>query len=132
METTALSDRLPHGGVSQQIIGAYYDVYNALGYGFLESVYRRAMCVALRKRGLVVESEVTYSVYFTGELVGDYRADIVVQRSVIVECKAVDRLAATHENQVANYLRASGLSVGLLLNFGPRASIRRVTRSSPK
>ena len=132
MGTTALSVRVPHGGISERIIGAYYDVYNGLGYGFLETVYRRAMCVALWKRGLSVEAEIPYSVYFRGELVGEYRADILVERSVIVECKAVERLTGTHEDQVANYLRASGLSVGLLLNFGPRASIRSVTRSSPK
>ena len=132
MGTTALTDRLQHGDVSREIIGAFFDVYNGMGYGFLEAVYRRAMCVALRRRGLVVEAEAPFSVYFGGETVGEYRADIVVQRSVIVECKAVDRLTATHEVQVQNYLHASGLAVGLLLNFGPHASVRRVARRSPK
>jgi GxxExxY protein len=131
MGTTALSDRLPHGNTSREIIGAFFDVYNGLGYGFLEVVYRRAMCVALRRRGLAVECEAPFAVHFGGEPIGEYRADIVVQRSVIVECKAVERVTATHEDQVRNYLNASGLAVGLVVNFGPRPSVRRVARSSP-
>lgn len=130
--TTVRSDGLLYREVSQEIIGAFFDVYNGLGHGFLEVVYRRAMAVALTRRGLAVESEAPFSVHYAGESVGEYRADLVVAHRVVVECKATERLTATHEAQLLNYLRASGLSIGIVLNFGPRATFRRLARSSPK
>jgi GxxExxY protein len=128
MVTTTAGGNLLYGEVTEQVIAAFYNAYNALGYGLLETVYRRAMCVGLRKVGVEVESEVPYSVYYLGENVGNYRADLVVQQRIIVECKAVEHVLVVHEAQVLNYLRASGLRVGLLLNFGPKPSFRRFMR----
>ena len=132
MGTTAHTARLLHGAISHEILGAFYDVHRALGHGFLESVYRRAMAQELERRGLEVRSEVPFSVVFQGNVVGEYRADLVVAGKVIVECKTTDRLTAIHEAQLINYLRASGIELGLLLNFGPRASFRRLVCSSPR
>ncbi|MDA1082052.1 MAG: GxxExxY protein [Gemmatimonadetes bacterium] len=132
MGTSAHDDRLLHGSVSHEILGAFFDVHRALGHGFLESVYRKAMFQELGRRGLAVAAEVPFSVKFQGEVVGDYRADLVVESKVIVECKTTDRLLAVHEAQLINYLRASSIELGLLLNFGPRASFRRLVCSSPK
>jgi len=130
-ELRSTTGRLLHPEISREVIGAFFDVYNALGYGFLEIVYRRAMLVALRRRGLSVEAEAPFTVHFAGEPVGEYRADIVVAHRVIVECKSTDRLTSVHEAQLLNYLRASALGAGLLLNFGPQATFRRLARSSP-
>ena len=132
MVTATAHAGLLHGDVSEQILGGFFDVFNGLGYGFLEVVYRRAMHVELRRRCLAVASETRFEVRFAGELVGEYRADLVVERRIIVECKAVERLTEAHEAQLLNYLQASGLPVGLLLNFGPKPTFRRLIRSSPK
>ena len=111
----------------------FFDVYNELGHGFLESVYREAMTIALRYEGLQVEKEFPLAVRFRGQLIGDFKADLVVKGSVIVELKAVKSLGPAHEAQVLNYLRASVLEVGLLLNFGPKPQVRRLAFSnSPK
>ncbi len=107
------------------VIGAFYYVFNQLGSGFLESVYHRALGNALERSGCRVEREAALSVAFEGLVVGEFRADLVVDRLVLVEVKAAEHIVAPHEAQVINYLRASGLPVGLLLNFGPRPSYRR-------
>ncbi|MDP1889849.1 MAG: GxxExxY protein [Gemmatimonadaceae bacterium] len=107
------------------IIGAFYYVFNRLGSGFLESVYHRALGNALERTGCPVVREAALSVVFEGLIVGEFRADLVVDRQVLVEVKAAEHIVAPHEAQVINYLRASGLPVGLLLNFGPRPSYRR-------
>ena len=107
------------------IIGAFYYVFNRLGSEFLESVYHRALGNALERAGRRVERETALSVAFEGMVVGEFRADLVVDRQVLVEVKAGEYLVAPHEAQVRNYLRASGLPVGLLLNFGPRPRYRR-------
>lgn len=107
------------------IIGAFYYVFNRLGSGFLESVYHRALGNALERSGRHVEREAALSVAFEGQVVGEFRADLIVDRQVLVEVKAVEHIVAPHEAQVINYVRASGLPVGLLLNFGPRPSYRR-------
>ena len=108
----------------------FFDVYNELGHGFLESVYREAMTIALRYEGLQVEKEFPLAVRFRGQLIGDFKADLVVKGSVIVELKAVKSLGPAHEAQVLNYLRASVLEVGLLLNFGPKPQVRRLAFSN--
>ncbi len=126
MGTTAHHERLLHGAISHEILGAFFDVHRALGHGFLEAVYRKAMAGELLRRGLGVAQEVPFSIVFSGQIVGTYRADLVVASTVIVECKTTDRLSAVHEAQLINYLRASGIELGLLLNFGPRASFRRL------
>ena len=114
-----------HSDVTEKIINAFYTVYNALGYGFLEKVYRNAMAIQLDKLGLTVVPEAPIQVYYAGQLVGEYFADLLVNSAVIVELKAVRQLAEQHEAQLLNYLKATPYEVGLLLNFGPKAQIKR-------
>lgn len=120
--------------LTEQILGIFYDVYNELGYGFLESVYENAMVVALRAAGLEAARQVPFTVEFHGEIVGEYRADLIVNGRVIVEIKAIVALSSAQEAQLLNYLKASGLEVGLLLNFGPKAEFKRkvLSRKNPR
>ncbi|CAM3533498.1 GxxExxY protein [Flavobacterium gelidilacus] len=108
----------PHQELTKSIIGIYYDVYNELGYGFLEKVYHKSMLIELNKRGYIIESEKKLSVYYKNEIVGEYVPDIIINESVIVELKCVEYLIETHENQLLNYLKATKCEVGLILNFG--------------
>ena len=117
---------LLHGEVTRRVIGAFYYVYNRLGHGFLESVYQKALANTLERTGTRVLREAPMTVEFEGVAIGDFRADLVIEDRVIVEVKAVDHLGAVHEAQLQNYLRASGLDIGLLLNFGPKATCRRL------
>lgn len=113
--------------LTERIIGAGLDVFHALGHGFLESVYKKALLRQFSVSGLFVASEVPFRITDLGEVVGTYVADLVVENRVIVELKAVDALAAVHRAQLLNYLKASRVPVGLLLNFGaPRLEIKRV------
>jgi GxxExxY protein len=114
-----------HAEITGRIIDAYYAVYRALGYGFLEKVYENALALELHKVGLHVETQKPIEVYYAGQLVGEYFADIVVNGVVIVELKAVRTLLKEHEAQLLNYLKASVIEVGLLLNFGPEPKFRR-------
>jgi GxxExxY protein len=114
-----------HTEITEQIIKAFYTVYNALGHGFLEKVYSNALTIELGKLGLPVTQEARIAVYYEDELVGEYQADLLVADAVIVELKAVKKLAKEHEAQLLNYLKATPYEVGLLLNFGPRAEIKR-------
>ena len=121
-----------HPELTEKIISVFYEVYNELGYGFLESVYQRAMTIALRAQGLEISTETPLPVWFRGEQVGDFRADLVVNDRVVVELKAARTIEASHEAQVLNYLRATAMEVGLLLNFGPRLAIRRLVFSNER
>ena len=113
--------------LTESIIGAALEVSNALGHGFLEAVYQKALVHELRERGLDVHERASFRVHYKGQDVGCYYADLVVECSVIVELKTVQKLAPPHVGQVINYLKASGLTVGLLFNFGsPRLEWRRV------
>ncbi len=114
-----------HTAVTQRIIKAFYTVYNTLGYGFAEKVYRNAMALELRKLGLSVVRECPIEVYYDGEVVGEYFADLVVADAVIVELKSVKALLDEHEAQLLNYLKATRYEVGLLMNFGPQAKFER-------
>jgi len=114
-----------HADLTEKIIGAFYRVYNTLGYGFSEKAYENALAIELRKLGLKVEQQARIVVYYEGEVVGEYQADLVVNDVVIVELKAVRQLADEHEAQLLNYLKATPIEVGLLLNFGPKAEIKR-------
>ena len=114
-----------HADLTEKIIGAFYQVHATLGWGFLEKVYHNALLHELSKRGLRVETKKKYDVYYDGVLVGEYFADIVVEGAVILELKSAHQLAPEHEAQLLNYLRASSVDVGLLLNFGPKAQFRR-------
>lgn len=116
---------LLHQEVTEKIIGVYYKVYNTLGYGFLEKVYHNAMIIALRKEGFKVESRVKIDVYYEGEEVGEYYADLVVDELVILELKAGETLCEEHEAQLTNYLRATDKEVGLLFNFGKAPQFKR-------
>lgn len=111
---------------SKKIIGAAFEVSNVLGAGFLEAVYRKALIKELRLRGLEAREEVRLPVFYKEEEIGVYVADIIVG-DVVIELKAVEALTNSHVGQVVNYLRASGLKVGLLLNFGrPKVEYKRV------
>jgi GxxExxY protein len=112
--------------VTERTIGVFYDVYNELGFGFLETVYARAMYLALVQCGLSTAAEEPIIVSFRNQVVGQYRADLVVERTVLVELKAARDLTPAHDAQVLNYLRATSYEVGLLLNFGARPSFRRL------
>ena len=111
--------------LTERIIGVFYSVYNELGAGFLESVYENAMVLALREVGLGIEQQVVLAVGFRGSIVGEFRADIIVERRVVLEIKAVQSLALAHQAQLINYLKASKIRIGLLLNFGPQAQFER-------
>ena len=115
-----------HSELTDAIIGVFYDVYNELGFGFLESIYRKALCMALIEKGLRVESEVATYVFFRGEKVGDFRADLIVNQIVLLELKTAEKIVRAHEAQVLNYLRSTTLELGLILNFGPQPQIRRL------
>jgi GxxExxY protein len=117
---------LKHAETTDAIIDCFCDLYNELGYGFLESVYREAMIIALRSLDLKVESEKAVQVYFRGERLAMFRTDLVVADRVIVELKSARALEGIHEAQLLNYLKATSFEVGLLLNFGTRPQFRRM------
>lgn len=111
--------------LTKDIINAFYEVHKELGFGFLEQVYQNALYKELMKRGFNCEPQKPVNVYYKGELVGHYVADMVVNGTVILELKAVSTLRTEHEWQLINYLKATGLQVGLLLNFGFSAEVKR-------
>lgn len=117
---------LKHGLVTDKILRVFYDVYNELGHGFLESVYHRSLVVALESVELNVSSRVAIPVWFRGYQVGHFQADILVENCVVLELKAVRALDSSHRAQLLNYLRATDIEVGLLLNFGERPEFKRL------
>ena len=119
------SKKLLFEEITVEIIGAFYEVYNDLGYGFLESVYHHALIVSLNERNMFCQSQVLLPIFFHGVNVGNYRADLIVERKIIVETKSTSSIHPTHELQLYNYLKASSLQVGLVLNFGPTATFAR-------
>ncbi len=116
---------LKHREITEQIIQSFYRVYHVLGHGFLEKVYENSMAVELRERGLSVQQQAPIRVLYDGHIVGEYFADLLVDGSVIVEIKAAQNLTDEHFAQIINYLKATGIEVGLLLNFGPKPEVRR-------
>ena len=113
--------------ISQRVIRCAFNVSNTLGAGFLEKVYENALCVELRKDGLEFQSQRPVTVNYKGFQVGEYVADIIVEDKLLLELKALSTLCSSHDAQVMNYLKATNLSVGLLLNFGrPRLGIKRI------
>ena len=122
--------RLAEQELTERIIGIFFSVYNELGYGFLESVYENAMCIALREAALEVARQVPFVVEFHGQTIGDYRADLIVGNRVILEIKAIQSIGSAQEAQLLNYLKVSKLEVGLLLNFGPKAEFKRKVLSA--
>ncbi len=115
-----------HAEVTQKIIGAFYDVYNELGFGFLESVYAKAIAYRLKESGIHVESQVPVPVWYHGHLAGDFHAALVIEGKVIVEIRAGRVLEPFDEAQMLNYLKATDIEIGLLLNFGPKPEIKRL------
>ncbi len=111
--------------LTEKIIKAAQNVHNRLGYGFLEKVYHNAMVLELRKTGLEAASEKAITVCYDGQVVGEYSADIVVADKVILEIKAVQTVNTAHEAQLVNYLKATNIDVGLLLNFGKSLEVKR-------
>lgn len=116
---------MEHEDVTEGVIGAYYHVYNTLGYGFLEKVYEHALTLELRSRGFAVATQHPITVWYKGIPVGEYFADLLVNECVIVELKSAVALTDADEAQLINYLKATGIEVGLLLNFGPKAQVKR-------
>lgn len=108
-----------------EVINAFYEVYNALGYGFLERVYQNALYLELLDRGFTCEAQKKIEVHYKGRVVGEYYADIVVNNDMILELKAADSLCVEHEYQLINYLRATDIEIGYLLNFGKHAMYKR-------
>jgi GxxExxY protein len=118
-------NNLLHKELTDTIIACFYRVYNDLGYGFLERVYQNALYYALIDEGLQCETEKSIKVYHNGRIVGDYRADLLVENRVLSELKASEELNSANEKQLINYLKATDIEVGLLLNFGRRPQFRR-------
>jgi GxxExxY protein len=116
---------LIHEEITQEIIGCFYKVYNYLGYGFMEKVYENAMCIELTQSGLQVKAQEKIEVYYNEVVVGTYYADLLIEDKVIIEVKSVSHLLEEHEAQLLNYLKATSIEVGLLLNFGEKAEFKR-------
>jgi len=114
-----------HKELTEKIINIFYRVYNKLGYGFLEKVYENAMMIELKREGILTVSQSPIKVFYDGEVIGEYYADILVDNKVIVEIKASKRLVEENEAQLLNYLKATDIEVGLLLNFGPKPEVKR-------
>jgi GxxExxY protein len=117
---------LKHRELTEKIIGVFYDVYNELGHGFLESVYEKALEIALTAKGMTVHRKIEVPVWFRGHQVGDFEADMLVNRCVLLELKAGRCLDPTHEAQLLNYLRATEIEVGMLLSFGLKPEFKRM------
>lgn len=115
-----------HLDLTSGIINAAHKIHNTLGYGYLEKVYHNALILELRKRNYLIESEKQYDVKYDNKIVGQFFADIVVDNKVIIEVKAVDKYETLFEAQLLNYLSASGLEVGLILNFGRSVYVKRM------
>ena len=114
-----------HSEITEIIIKSFYKVYNKLGYGFLEKVYQNALLIELRKKGLEATPNKKIKVFYKGENVGDYYADIIVNDTIILELKAADYIVEEFENQLLNYLKGTDCEIGLLLNFGKKPEFRR-------
>ncbi|HIH45241.1 MAG TPA: GxxExxY protein [Candidatus Methanoperedenaceae archaeon] len=115
--------------LTEKIIGCSYQVYNTMGYGFLESVYEKCMLIELRKAGLKSEYQKPITVHYDGEVVGQFIADIFIENTIILELKSVKTIAKAHEVQLVNYLVATGKDVGLLINFGEqKVEVKRKVR----
>jgi GxxExxY protein len=121
-----------HTDTTDRIIKCFYDVYNTLGYGFLEKVYETALMHEMMKCGLFVEKQKQIKVYYDSVMVGEYYADLIVNEIVIIEVKAAETILEEHENQLVNYLKATEIEVGLLLNFGKKPGIKRKVFSNER
>ena len=132
MRTIENNRALPHSELSATNIGVFYEVYNELGHGFLESVYENSLAIALREKGLEVFQQVAIPVRFRGKAVGDFAADLLVEKTIMLELKAARAIDPSHIAQLLNYLKATDIEIGLLLNFGPRPEFKRLVFSSDR
>ncbi|MVM34676.1 GxxExxY protein [Spirosoma sp. HMF4905] len=121
-----------HDNLTHQIIAAAYAVHNELGPGFLEKVYENALYVELLNRSILAEQQVSVPVFYQQIQVGDYVADMLVEQQVLIELKAVEAIHTKHEAQLVNYLTATGLDIGLLINFGSSVTVKRKYRTYKK
>jgi len=119
------TDRFKHKETTDIILKSFYEVYNELGDGFLESVYENALYIVLTGYGLCVERQKGINVFFRGTIIGDFKTDLIVDKKVIIELKAIRALDSAHEAQLINYLKATNIEVGLLLNFGRKPEFKR-------
>lgn len=120
-----MKENYMHSDITEKIIKSFFNVYNELGYGFLEKVYERAMMIELNDMGLERKRQQAVEVKYKNQNVGDYFPDIIVEGNVIIELKAVKTIIKEHEIQLVNYLKATNIEVGLILNFGPEPKITR-------
>ena len=123
---------MKHEELTKKIIGVFYEVYNELGHGFLESVYEKALAIAFAEKGISFEQQVEIPVWFHGKQAGIFYADIVVEGMGILELKAVRSLDPAHDAQLLNYLRATEIEIGLLPNFGVRPEVKRRIFDNPR
>ena len=123
---------MKHQKLTAKIIECAFKVHNTLGFGFLEVIYQNALLIELLKAGLQAEKERKIQVYYETQLVGDFMADIIVENKVILELKSVKDLHPAHEAQLTNYLKATGIEVGLLINFGEKVEIKRKVFTPPE
>ena len=117
--------KIKHNELTEKIIGIFYRVYNKLGYGFLEKVYENALMIEFRSERIQAMAQSPIRVEYNGQTIGEYFADLMIEDKVIVEIKAAKSLTVEHEAQLLNYLKATDIEVGLLLNFGPKPQIKR-------
>ncbi|MBI4699467.1 MAG: GxxExxY protein [Nitrospirae bacterium] len=126
------TDRLKHKDITDVVLKGFYEIYNELGEGFLESVYENALYIVLNGYGMSIERQRDIPVYFRGNIIGDFKADMIVNGRVVVELKAVSTLDPAHEAQLINYLKATNIEVGLLLNFGKKPEFKRFVYDNKK
>ncbi len=120
-------ENLLHSEITGEILKAFYKVYNELGYGFLEKVYENAMAFELQANGLFVQQQLPINVFYNGKIAGEYFADLIVENKVIIEIKTASTIDKAHEAQLLNYLKATEIEVGLVLNFGQKPEkVRKV------
>jgi GxxExxY protein len=125
-------NRFKHKEITEKIIGVFYEVYNELGHGFLESVYEKSLEVALSSLGLSVQRQIEIPVWFRGHEVGAFSADVLVEGCVLLELKAARAIDPSHQAQLLNYLRATEIEIGLLLNFGLKPEFKRLIFDNPR
>lgn len=123
---------LRHYELTQRIIAVFYEVYNELGHGFLESVYQESLILALKEVGLIAQSPIEIPVWFRGHQVGKFEGDVLVEKCVLLELKAARTLDSSHKAQLLNYLRATEIEIGLLLNFGVKPEFKRLIYDNPR
>jgi len=126
------NEQFKHRDLTEKIIGTFYDVYNELGSGFLESVYENSLAIALRAKGYEIRQQIAIPVFFRGTQVGIFEADILVNSCVFLELKAVRTIDPAHVAQLMNYLKATEIEVGLVLNFGSKPEFKRLAFSNDR